>query len=112
MWQSGVNLGRNGLGMPESRTGSMVSQQWVKETRQYFLNFLRETHFPEFTSHEGRGSPVAYPEWLIRLIGVVAVTCKEKSYGGLHRLSPRYWQELGGKEVHAPPIAASQLRER
>ena len=112
MWQSGVNPGRNGLGMPESRTGSMVSKQWGKETRNYFLDFLRETHFPEFTSHEGRGSPVADPEWLIMLIGVVAVKGKEKSYVGIHRLSTRYWQALCGKEVQAPPISARQLGER
>jgi hypothetical protein len=98
--------------MSESRTGSMVSKQWVKETRKYFLDFLRETHFPEVVRHGERGSPVEYPEWLIMLIGVVAVKCKEKTYVGIHRLSTRYWNELCGKEVQAPPISASQLRER
>lgn len=98
--------------MPESRTGSMVSKQWIKETRAYFLEFLRATRFPEFALQQGRGSPVAYPEWLIMLIGVVAVKCKEKTYVGIHRLSTRYWPELCGKEVQAPPISASQLRER
>ncbi len=112
MWQRGINTGRTGPGMSESRTGSMVSKQWVKETRKYFLDFLRETHFPEFVRHGERGSPVEYPEWLIMLIGVVAVKCKEKTYVGIHRLSPRYWNELCGKEVQAPPISASQLRER
>ena len=98
--------------MPESRTGSMISKQWIKETRRYFLDFLRATHFPEFTQPRGRGSPGVYPEWLIMLIGVVAVKSKEKTYVGIHRLSTRYWQELCGKEVQAPPISASQLRER
>jgi hypothetical protein len=98
--------------MPQSRTGSMVSQQWVKATRNYFLDFLRETHFPEFTRHEGRGVPGEYPEWLIMLIGVVAVKCQEKTSVGIHRLSTRYWQELCGREVTLPPISASQLRAR
>jgi len=98
--------------MQENRPGSMVSKQWIKETRKYFLEFLRATHFPEFTEQRGQGSPVEYPEWLIMLIGVLAVKGKEKTYVGIHRLSTRYWQELCGKESHAPPISASQLRER
>jgi hypothetical protein len=98
--------------MPESRTESMVSKQWVKVTRKYFLAFLRATYFPEFTAPRGRGSPDVYPEWLIMLIGVVAVKCKVKTYVGIHRLSTRYWSELCGQDVQAPPISASQLRER
>jgi hypothetical protein len=98
--------------VPESRTGSMLSKQWIKETRRYFLEFLRATHFPEFTQPRGRGSPGESPEWLIMLIGVVAVKCKERTYVGIHRLSTRYWKELCGKEVQVPPISASQLRER
>jgi hypothetical protein len=65
--------------MPESRMGSMVSRQWVKETREYFLEFLRATHFPALSRHGERGPEVEYPEWLIMLIGVVAVKCKEKT---------------------------------
>ena len=76
--------------MQESRAESMVSKQWVKATRRYFLDFLRATHFPEFTDPRGRGSPGVYPEWLIMLIGVVAVKCKVKTYVGIHRLSTRY----------------------
>lgn len=98
--------------MPESRAESMVSKQWVKATRRYFLDFLRATHFPEFTALRSRGSPGVYPEWLIMRIGVVAVKCKVKTYVGIHRLSTRYWPELCGEEVQAPPISASQLRER
>jgi hypothetical protein len=98
--------------MQESRTESMVSQQGVKATRKYFWDFLRATHFPEFTEPRARGSPGVYPEWLIMLIGVVAVKCKVKPNVGIHRLSTRYWSALWGNEVQAPPIAASQLRER
>jgi hypothetical protein len=39
------------------------------------------------------------------LRGVLAVKCKEKTYVGIHRLSTRYWQELGGHEVKLPPIS-------
>lgn len=98
--------------MKESRTGSMVSKEWVKETRTYFLEFLRVTKFPELTRQGERGPEVDYPEWLIMLIGVVAVKCKEKTYVGIHRLSTRYWKELCGKEVKAPPISESRLRAR
>lgn len=98
--------------MQETRTESMVSQQWIKATRRYFLDFLRATHFPEFTTPRGRGSPGVYPEWLIMLIGVVAVKCKLKTDVEIHRLSTHYWPELCGKEVQAPPISTSQLRAR
>ena len=90
----------------------MVSKEWVQETREYFLDFLRATQFPELTRHGGYGLMFAYPEWLIMLIGVLAVKCKEKTYVGIHRLSTRYWKELCGQEVPLPPISESQLRER
>jgi hypothetical protein len=54
----------------------------------------------------------AYLEWLIMLIGVLAVKSKEKTSVGIPRLSTRYWQELCGQEVPLPPISESQLRER
>jgi hypothetical protein len=90
----------------------MVSKQWIKETRAYFLDFLRATKFPELSRQGDRGPQVEYPEWLIMLIGVVAVKCKEKTYGGIHRLSMRYWKELCGTEVRAAPISESRLRVR
>jgi hypothetical protein len=73
--------------MQENRSESLVSKQWVKETRRYFLDFLRATPFPEFTDPRGRGSPGVDPEWLIRLIGVVAVKCKVKTDVEIPRLS-------------------------
>ena len=98
--------------MQKDRTGSMISKQWIKETRGYFLEFLRATHFPELAGRAERGPVVEYPEWLIMLIGVVAVKSKEKTDVGIHRLSTRYWQELCGKEVKAAPISESRLRAR
>lgn len=98
--------------MQKHRTGSMVSAQWIRETREYVLEFLRATNFPEFSESGERGPEVEYPEWLIMLIGVVAVKSKEKTYVGIHRLSTRYWQELCGKEIKARPISESRLRAR
>ena len=98
--------------MQKSRTGSMVSERWIRETREYVLEFLRATNFPEFSEQGGRGPEVEYPEWLIRLIGVVAVKSKEKTYVGSHRLSTRYGKERCGKEVRAAPLSESRLRAR
>jgi hypothetical protein len=98
--------------VPPHQAGSMISKQWVKQTRAYFLTFLRETHFPELEREGERGATVRYPEWLIMLIGVLAVKCKEKTYLGIHRLALVYWQELCGRQVHAPPISERQLRAR
>jgi hypothetical protein len=97
--------------MQGRRTGS-ISKKWVKETREYFLEFLRLTRFPELTRGGEHGFVYDYPEWLIMLIGVLAVKCKEKTYVGIHRLSTDYWKELCGEEVTLPPISESQLRER
>jgi hypothetical protein len=96
----------------EGRTGSMISQEWVESTRAYFLEFLRMTNFPELTRHSESAGRGEYPEWLIMLIGVIAVKCKEKTYVGIHRLSTRFWKELCGEEVNAPPISESRLRAR
>lgn len=41
----------------------MLSKQWSKETREYFLDFLRETNFPELSRQGERGAEVEYPEW-------------------------------------------------
>jgi hypothetical protein len=86
----------------------MISQEWVESTRAYVLEFLRMTKFPELTRHGESAGRCDYPEWLIMLIGVLAVTCKEKTYLGIHRLSTRFWQELCGEEVKAPPISESR----
>src|SRR4029434_10154910 len=98
--------------MQESHTEGMVSKEWIQATRTYFLDFLHTTGFPELQRHGERGLLCAYPEWLIMLIGVLAVKCKAKTYVGIHRLSTRYWQELCGQDVILPPISESQLRER
>lgn len=90
----------------------MISQEWVDSTRTYLLEFLRMTKFPELTRHGESGGRCEYPEGLIMLIGVLAVKCTEKTYVGIHRLSTRFWKELCGEEVRAPPISESRLRAR
>jgi hypothetical protein len=98
--------------VPPRQAGSMISQQWVQQTRAYFLTFLRETPFPELERQGEGGTTVRYPEWLIMLIGVLAGKWKEKTYLGIHRLALTYWKELCGPQVHAPPISERQLRAR
>ena len=90
----------------------MVAKQWIRETREYFLDFLRAPHFPELARQGDGGPEVEYPEWLIRLIGVVAGKGQEKTYVGSHRLSTRYGKERCGKEVTASPISESRFRAR
>jgi hypothetical protein len=57
----------------------------------------------------------AYPEWLIMLIGVLAVKSKDKTYGGIHRLSTHYWQELCGQEVarlQSPRVSSGNISKK
>jgi hypothetical protein len=98
--------------MQKSRTGSMISERWIRETREYFLEFLRAPNFPECSAQGERGPEVEYPEWLSMLIGVVAAKSKEKTSVGIHRLSTRYGKELCGKEIAVVPISERRLRAR
>jgi hypothetical protein len=92
----------------EGRTGSMISQEWVENTRPSVLELLRMTKFPELTRHGESAGRCEYPAWFIMLIGVLAVKCQEKTSVGIHRLSPRFWTALCGEEVKAPPIVESR----
>jgi hypothetical protein len=98
--------------MATIRSTGKISPQWVRQTRTAFLQFLDATRFPAVERHGPRGKTFAYPEWLIMLIGVLAVTCKEQSYLGIHRMACRFWKELCGRQVKFPPISESQLRAR
>jgi hypothetical protein len=86
----------------------MISQEWVENTRTYFLEFLRMTKFPALTRHDESAGRCEYPEWFIMLIGALAVKCQEKTYWGIHRLSTRFWEALCGEEVKAPPTSESR----
>jgi hypothetical protein len=98
--------------MAATRSTSTLSRKWVRQTRRYFLKFLHATRFPLLERHGPRGQTFVYPEWLIMLIGILAVKCKEPTYLGMHRMTCRFWKELGGRQLSLPPISESQLRER
>jgi hypothetical protein len=98
--------------MGATSSASKISPKWVRQTRGYFLKFLQTTHFPAVERHGQRGKTFEYPEWLIMLIGVLAVKCKEPTYLGIHRMTCRFWKELCGCKVRLPPISESQLRTR
>ena len=98
--------------MAATRSTSKISPKWVRQTRKYVLKFLHSTGFPPVERRGERGPTFMYPEWLIMLIGVLAVTCKEPTYLGIHRMTCRFWHELCGRQGQLPPISESQLRTR
>jgi len=98
--------------MATTRFTGKISPKWVRQTRKYFLKFLQATHFPPVERHGQRGKTFEYPEWVIMLIGVLAVKCQEQTYLGIHRMTCRFWNELCGRKVQLPPISESQLRAR
>ena len=98
--------------MAATRSTGRLSRKWVRQTRRYFLTFLHATRFPLLERHGPRGQTCVYPDWVIMLIGVLAVKCQEPTYVGIHRLTCRFWKELGGRQLSLPPISESQWRER
>ncbi len=92
-------------------TTSKLNPEWITETRQYFLDFLELTRFPHPARNGTRGSSFDYPEWLIMFIAVLAVKCREKTYLGIHRMTKKYWSQIG-QGLELPVISESQLRER
>lgn len=98
--------------MAATRSTGRLSRTGVRQTRRYFLTFLHATRFPLLERHGPRGQTFVYPEGLIMLIGVLAVTCQEPTSLGMPRLTCRFWKELGGRQLSLPPISESQLRAR
>jgi hypothetical protein len=98
--------------MATNRSTGEISPKWVCQTRKYVLKFLQATHFPPVERHGQRGKTFEYPEWLIMLIGVLAVRCQEQTYLGIHRMTCRFWNELCGRQVQLPPNSENQLRTR
>jgi hypothetical protein len=94
--------------MAATSSTSQISPTWVRQPRDYVLQFLQATRFPPVERHGQRGKTFEYPEWLIMLIGVLAVTCQEHTYLGMHRMTCRFWQELCGRQGRLPPISESQ----
>ena len=88
-----------------------LSSKWIKETRNYFLMFLKETKFPFPERHGVRGTKFSHPEWIIMFISILAVKCKVKTYMGIHRMAERYWPLITA-DKSLPPISERQLRDR
>ena len=89
-----------------------LNPKWIKETRDYFLKFLKVTKFPHPARNGTRGSKFEYPEWLIMFIAVLSVKCKVKSYLAIHRLAIQYWDIITAGLNLKKPIAESSLRGR
>ena len=88
-----------------------LNPQWVKETRDYFKEFLKVTKFPHPERNDSRGSKFDYPEWLIMLISILSVKAKAKNYLAIHRLAVQYWDILA-EDLNLKPISESNLRLR
>jgi hypothetical protein len=98
--------------MAATRSSSKLSRKWVRPTRKYFLKFLQATYFPPVERPGYRGQMFVYPEWLIMLIGALAVKCKEPTYLGIRRKTCRFWHELCGRNRRLPAISEIQFRAR
>jgi len=88
-----------------------LNDQWIRETRDYFVKFLKVTKFPHPERNGIRGSKFDYPEWLIMLIAVLAVKCKVKTYLGIHKMAVQYWSVVA-EGLKVKPISERQLRDR
>lgn len=91
---------------------SRLNPEWIRQVRDYFKEFLKETGFPNPLRNGTRGSEFSYPEWLIMFIAVVSVKCKIKTYQGIHRLALQYWPIITEGMENIKPISESPLRER
>lgn len=92
-------------------TAAKLNFEWIRETRQHFLDFLELTNFPHPKRDGTRGTEFDYPEWLIMFIAVLAVKCKAETYLGIHRMTTRYWSHIAhGLDLSV--ISESCLRER
>ena len=91
--------------MAATRPTGKRSRKWVRHTRKSVLQFLHTTRFPAIERHGQRGKTLASPEWVIRLIGILAVTCQEPTSLGIHRLTCRFWKDLCGQHLRLPPLS-------
>lgn len=88
-----------------------INEEWIREMRDYFRRFLKETRFPEPSRYGQRGPKFEYPEWLIMFIGFLAVKQKIKTYLALHRFLSKYWGAIGG-DLGYKLIPESTMRYR
>lgn len=97
--------------MLKQKSKVKLNPEWVRETRDQFKKFLKETKFPHPDRDGTRGSKFSYPEWLIMFIAVLSVKCKEKTYLGIHRLTVEYW-DIIAEGLNLEPMSERQLRDR
>jgi hypothetical protein len=96
-----------------SKQKSKLSPQWIINTRDYFLKFLKVTKFPAPKRNGNKGSEFEYPEWLIMFIAILSVKCKIKTYLGIHRLVTEYWNIIANNyQFKHKIISETQLRDR
>jgi len=112
LWQSGAVLGRQESTRAATSSTSQIFPTWVRQSRDDFLEFLPATQCPPSDRHGQRGKTFEYPEWLIMLMGILAVKGTEPTVLGLQRMPGRFWTELCGRQVKVPPISESPLRAR
>lgn len=92
-----------------------LNPEWVRETRDRFKRFLKETKFPHPIRNGNRGSRFDYPEWLIMLVAILSVKAKAKNYLAMHRLTVQYWPVISDglpSKIRKKPISESNLRLR
>jgi hypothetical protein len=88
-----------------------LNPAWIKGTKKYFLEFLKDTNFPMPFRGGPRGTGYSYPEWMIMFISILAVKSNIKTYIGIHKLSTEYWEYIT-EEKNFSPISERQLRDR
>jgi hypothetical protein len=100
---------------PQPSNIPRLNPQWVKQSRDYFKEFLKVTKFPHPVRNGTRGSEFDYPEWLIMFIAVLSVKARAKNYLAIHRLALQYWDIITeglGPKIQKKPISESNLRLR
>jgi len=97
--------------MRQSRREMKLSEAWIRRNRQNFRQFLNETKFPDPVRLGTRGPELAYPEWLIMFIAVMAVKGKCKPYKAIYRMTQQYWGVIA-EGLGLKPISERQLRDR
>ena len=98
------------VSMPHVKV-TKLSRPWIRQTREAFRKFLKETKFPHPARLGERGPELRYPEWLIMFIAVLSVKCKCKTYLAIHRMVTEYWGEIA-EGLHLALISERQLRDR
>lgn len=94
-----------------TKRASKLSSRWISETREFFIEFLNETDFPDPERLGERGPKFKYPEWLIMFIAVMSVKLKIKTYIQIHKMALKYW-DIIAKGLDLAPISERQLRDR